>query len=110
MGHHIPYFTPQGEKEKLQKFFSNLLTLNLVSGTFSECLYLLLTVDGVFVVFGVLPLGNDLVPWVLGAAYQPMAIHLLPLSLTLPVQVLSNMAIPRTLVNNYLKKRRWLQG
>jgi len=58
----------------------------------------------------VLLLGNDLVPWVLGAAYQPMAIHLLPLSLTLPVQVLSNMAILRTLVNNYLKKRRWLQG
>ena len=54
-----------------------------------------------FVVFGVLLLGNDLVPLVLGAAYQPVAANLLPLSLTLWVQVLSSVAILLTLVYNY---------
>jgi len=59
-----------------------------------------LTVGGMFVVFGVLLLGNNLVPLVLGAAYQPVAANLLPLSLTLWVQVLSSVAILLTLVYN----------
>jgi O-antigen/teichoic acid export membrane protein len=59
-----------------------------------------LTVGGMFVVYGVLLLGNNLVPLVLGAAYQPVAANLLPLSLTLWVQVLSSVAILLTLVYN----------
>jgi O-antigen/teichoic acid export membrane protein len=59
-----------------------------------------LTVGGMFVVFGVLLLGNDLVPLILGAAYQPVAANLFPLSLTLWAQVLSSVAILLTLVYN----------
>ena len=59
-----------------------------------------LTVGGMFVVFGVLLLGNNLVPLVLGSAYQPVAANLFPLSLTLWVQVLSSVAILLTLVYN----------
>jgi O-antigen/teichoic acid export membrane protein len=59
-----------------------------------------LTVGMVFVVFGVLFLGNDLVPLVLGAAYQPVATNLLPLSLTLWLQVLNNVGILLTIVYN----------
>ncbi len=43
MGRYVPLFILQGEKEKLQKFFSNLLTLSLVSGALSGCFYLLFT-------------------------------------------------------------------
>jgi O-antigen/teichoic acid export membrane protein len=59
-----------------------------------------LTVGGMFVVFGVLFLGNNLVPLILGAAYLPVAANLLPLSLTLWAQVLSSVAILLTLVYN----------
>ena len=62
-----------------------------------------LTVGGMFVVFGVLLLGNNLVPLVLGAAYQPVAANLLPLSIMLWAQVLSSVAILLTLVYNYPK-------
>jgi O-antigen/teichoic acid export membrane protein len=62
-----------------------------------------LTVGGMFVVFGVLLLGNNLVPLVLGAAYQPVATNLFPLSLTLWVQVLSSVAVLLTLVYNHPK-------
>ena len=59
-----------------------------------------LTVGGVFVFFGVLLLGNDLVPLVLGAAYQPVSTNLWPLSMVFWVQALSNAAILLTLVYN----------
>jgi stage V sporulation protein B len=59
-----------------------------------------LTVGGVIVFFSVLLLGNNLVLLVLGAAYQPVAINLLPLSLMLCVQVLSNVGILLTIVYN----------
>jgi O-antigen/teichoic acid export membrane protein len=59
-----------------------------------------LTVGGVIVFFSVLLLGNDLVLLVLGAAYQPVAINLLLLSLMLCVQVLSNVGILLTIVYN----------
>jgi O-antigen/teichoic acid export membrane protein len=59
-----------------------------------------LSVGIVFVVFGVLLLGNDLVPLVLGSAYQPVATNLLPLSLTLCVQVLNNVGILIIIVYN----------
>jgi len=59
-----------------------------------------LTVGGMFVVFGVLLLGKNLVPLVLGAAYQPVAANLFPLSLTIWAQVLSSVAILLTLVYN----------
>jgi O-antigen/teichoic acid export membrane protein len=62
-----------------------------------------LTAGGMFVVFGVLLLGNNLVPLVLGAAYRPVAANLLPLSLTLWVQILSSVAILLTIVYNYPK-------
>lgn len=44
MGRYVPYFTLQGERERLQKFFSNLLAVSLLSGLLSACLYLFLTV------------------------------------------------------------------
>jgi O-antigen/teichoic acid export membrane protein len=59
-----------------------------------------LTVGGVIVFFSVFLLGNDLVLLVLGAAYRPVAINLLPLSLMLCVQVLSNVGILLTIVYN----------
>jgi O-antigen/teichoic acid export membrane protein len=62
-----------------------------------------LTVGGMFVVFGVLLLGNNLVPLVLGAAYRPVTANLFPLSLTLWVQILSSVAILLTVVYNYPK-------
>jgi O-antigen/teichoic acid export membrane protein len=62
-----------------------------------------LTVGGMFVVFGVLLLGNSLVPLVLGAAYRPVAANLFPLSLTLWAQILSSVAILLTVVYNYPK-------
>ena len=43
MGRYVPYFTLQGEKEKLQKFFSNLLAVSLMIGALSAAFYLLLT-------------------------------------------------------------------
>jgi len=62
-----------------------------------------LTAGGMFAVFGVLLLGKNLVPLVLGAAYQPVATNLLPLSITLWAQVLSSVAILLTVVCNYPK-------
>jgi O-antigen/teichoic acid export membrane protein len=62
-----------------------------------------LTAGGMFVVFGVLLLGNNLVPLVLGAAYRPVATNLLPLSIALWAQVLSSAAILLTVVYNYPK-------
>jgi O-antigen/teichoic acid export membrane protein len=63
-----------------------------------------LTIGTVFLVFGILLLRNDLVPLILGAAYHPVATNLLPLSLALWAQVLSNVAILLTIVYNHPKK------
>jgi O-antigen/teichoic acid export membrane protein len=76
----------QGKTETLRRWIERL-----ING---------LTVGGMFVVYGVLLLGNNLVPLILGAAYQPVAANLLPLSLTLWVQILISMAILLTLVYN----------
>jgi O-antigen/teichoic acid export membrane protein len=57
-----------------------------------------LTVGGVFVVFSVLLLGDDLVPLVLGATYKPVAMNLVPFSMTLWAQVLGSVAILIALV------------
>jgi O-antigen/teichoic acid export membrane protein len=59
-----------------------------------------LTAGGVIVFFSVLLLGNDLVPLVLGAAYQPVATNLLTLFITLWIQVLVNVATLLTVVYN----------
>jgi O-antigen/teichoic acid export membrane protein len=80
----------QGETEILKQWMEHLINW--------------LTVGVVFVVFGVLLLGNDLVPLVLGASYQPVANNLLPLSMTLWAHVLSNVAILLTIVYNRPKK------
>jgi len=80
----------QGETEILKQWMEHLINW--------------LTVGVVFVVFGVLLLGNDLVPLVLGASYQPVATNLLPLSMTLWAHVLSNVAILLTIVYNCPKK------
>jgi O-antigen/teichoic acid export membrane protein len=76
----------QGEIEALKQWIENLINW--------------LTVSGMFVVFGVILVGKDLVPWVLGAVYQPVAANLLPLSITLWIQVLGNVAILLTVVYN----------
>jgi O-antigen/teichoic acid export membrane protein len=62
-----------------------------------------LTVAGMFVVFGVLLLGNNLVPLVLGAAYRPVTANLFLLALTLWFQILSSAAILLAVVCNYPK-------
>ena len=62
-----------------------------------------LTVAGMFVVFGVLLLGNNLVPLVLGAAYWPVTANLFLLALTLWFQILSSAAILLAVVYNYPK-------
>jgi O-antigen/teichoic acid export membrane protein len=50
-----------------------------------------LAIGGVLAVFSVLLLGDDLVPLVLGAGYQPVAAHLFPLTLALLTVALSSM-------------------
>jgi O-antigen/teichoic acid export membrane protein len=62
-----------------------------------------LTVGGMFLVFGVLLLGNNLVPLVLGPAYRPVTANLFLLSLTLWFQILSSAAILLAVVYNYPK-------
>jgi O-antigen/teichoic acid export membrane protein len=59
-----------------------------------------LTVGGVIVFFSILFLGNDLVPLVLGAPYQPLVTNLLTLFISIWVQVLVNVATLLTLVYN----------
>jgi O-antigen/teichoic acid export membrane protein len=65
-----------------------------------EHLIIWLSVGVMLVVFGVLLLGNDLVPLVLGISYQPVAANLLPLSIALWFHVLGNMGILLTIVCN----------
>jgi O-antigen/teichoic acid export membrane protein len=57
-----------------------------------------LAVAGILVVFGVLLLGKDLIPLVLGAIYRPVASNLLPLSLTLFSLALGSVANLLTLI------------
>ncbi len=59
-----------------------------------------LAAAGVLAVFGVLLLGNDLIPLMLGKTYRPVAINLLPLSLALFPFVLNNVATLLTLIYN----------
>jgi len=59
-----------------------------------------LTAAGVIAFFSVLLLGKDLVPLVLGAAYQPVTTNLIILFITLWVQVLVHVATLLTLVYN----------
>jgi O-antigen/teichoic acid export membrane protein len=49
-----------------------------------------LAITGMIAVFGALLLGKEVVPRVLGAAYQPVAVNLLPLMVTLLAQALSS--------------------
>lgn len=68
----------KGETETLKQWIDHLLKW--------------LAVGGVWVMFGVLLLGKDLVPLVLGAAYQPVATNLLPLSMALLLQTLASVS------------------
>ncbi|MBM3302748.1 MAG: hypothetical protein FJY85_22720, partial [Deltaproteobacteria bacterium] len=56
-----------------------------------------------WVVFGVILLGKDLVPLVLGAAYEPVAADLVPLSLGLLSLILNSIATLLTMVYNQPK-------
>lgn len=76
----------KGESETIKQWLEHLINW--------------LGMGAVFVVFGVIFLGNDLVSLVFGAAYQPVANNLLPLSLTLWFQVLNNVGILLTIVYN----------
>ncbi len=62
-----------------------------------------LTVGTLLVIFAVLLLGDDLIPWALGNVYRPVTANLLPLSITLGVQVLANVAILLTIVYDHPK-------
>ncbi len=59
-----------------------------------------LAIGGVFIVMGVVLLGDDLVPLVLGSAYRPVTTNLLVLSFSLFSLALSNVATLLTLVYN----------
>lgn len=61
----------------------------------------------VLVFFGVLFLGDDLIPLVLGTSYRPVATNLLPLSLALWIQVLNNVGILLTIVCDRPKTAVW---
>ena len=75
-----------GEKEVLRQWVEHLIKW--------------LTVGGVLVVFGVLFLGNDLVPLVFGKAYEPVAANLVLLSIALLAQILISVATLLTLIYN----------
>lgn len=79
----------KGETKIIKQWLENLLNW--------------LTVGMVFVVFGVFLLGSDLIPLVLGAAYQPVATNLFPLSLTLLILVLNNVGILIVIIYNFPK-------
>ncbi len=86
--------------------FAPLMTALLTKGEtgslkqWTEHLIKWLAVGGVWVVYGVLLLGNDLVPLILGGAYKPVTTNLLPLSLALLASALGNVATLLTLVYN----------
>ncbi len=86
----------KGESETIKQWMDHLINW--------------LTVGTVFMVFAVLLLGNDLVPLVLGAAYQPVATNLLPLSSMLCLQVLNNVGILLTIVYNRPRIAVWAAG
>lgn len=103
---YLVYLTISGVIPQLTLAFTPLLVTLLAQGEtkalkqWIEYLINWLTVGGVFIFFSLLLLGNDLVPWVLGDAYRPVATHLLPLFITLWTQVLSSAAILLTIVYN----------
>lgn len=78
--------------------FAPLLTMMLVQGKEEEIkkwierLLKSTTVGGVFLIYGVLLLGDDLLPLLLGKAYQPVGRILLPLMISLLSFVLTGVA------------------
>lgn len=76
----------QGKTEELRQWTEHLIKW--------------LAAAGVLVVFGVLLLGNDLIPLILGATYRPVATNLLPLSLVLFPFALNSVATLLTLLYN----------
>ena len=76
----------QGKTEELRQWTEHLIKW--------------LAAAGVLVVFGVLLLGNDMIPLILGATYRPVATNLLPLSLTLFPFALNSVATLLTLLYN----------
>jgi O-antigen/teichoic acid export membrane protein len=69
-----------------------------------------LAAAGVLVVFGVLLLGNDLIPLILGPIYRPVSINLLPLSLALFPIVLSSVTSLLSLIYNRPKVTLFSSG
>src|SRR4030042_249501 len=57
-----------------------------------------LAIGGVLIIFAVLLIGNNLVPIVLGRAYHPVINNLVPLSITLLVLGLSQIATLLTII------------
>jgi O-antigen/teichoic acid export membrane protein len=86
--------------------FAPLMTTQLAKGEtevlkeWAKHLIKWLAIGGVFVVMGVILLGNDLVPLVLGGAYHPVTTNLSVLSFALFSLALSNVATLFTLVYN----------
>jgi PST family polysaccharide transporter len=105
LAYHV-YFTILGVIPQITLAFAPLMITLLAQGEMNvlkqwiEQLIKWLTVGGVFMFFAVLLLGNDLVPLVLGAAYQPVATNLLPLFITLWIQALSSVAVLLIIVHN----------
>lgn len=98
------YFAASVAIPQLTLAFAPLMTALLANGEkevlrqWVEYLIKWLTVGGVLVVFGVLLLGNDLVPMVFGKAYEPVAANLLLLSIALLAQILISVATLLTLI------------
>ncbi len=100
------YFAASVAIPQLTLAFAPLMTALLAEGEtevlkrWVEHLIKWLTVGGVLVVFGVLLLGNDLVPMVFGKAYEPVTANLLLLSIALLAQILISVATLLTLIYN----------
>jgi O-antigen/teichoic acid export membrane protein len=93
---HSVYLTIGSAVSQLTLAFAPLLTGLLAQGQDTAIrqwvgrLLTWLAMLGVLAVFGVVLLGDDLVPLVLGHAYRPVVINLLALTVTLPALALSS--------------------
>jgi O-antigen/teichoic acid export membrane protein len=103
------YFAASVVIPQLTLAFSPLMTALLAEGEtdvlkrWVEHLIKWLTVGCVSVVFGVLLLGNDLVPTVFGKAYEPVTENLLLLSIALLANILTSTATLLSLIYNQPK-------
>ncbi len=98
------YFTILSVFHKFGSAFTPLLTTYLMNQEIEalkqwiENLLKWLVIGGILIIYGILMLGNDLIPLVLGSAYRPVWVLLLVLSISLLPVCLNHMANLLTLI------------